>query len=195
MSSVPARKNCTRCKRWLLTCTGFYTTRRWDDGEARTLGSWCISCQKLLVKEEQAFRKQFGTKAQRRKAEYEAMQRRMAAENGTKLPRRLEQDDDDEMIYEERIRERDGLPKRIPAAPFAAWLRHRIDTEKLEEETCRNDAIFIDRISLRGGVSHDMLRKVANGSTQTLDMDFVERVLFDEDIGVWELYPHLFEEA
>lgn len=178
-------KRCTRCgevKPW----SQYYPLTRWEDGTKRTVRPRCKACETAVTLER---RRNDPALHERVKAYHRERHRRVLAD-----PERAAERRDYQRQWYHRTRGNGGEHRRqtvdiggssrLPAAPFAEWLRgieHRYES-RMEMA----DAL---------GTDESLLRRVLSGEKPGVSLDTVDRALLNVGDGTTldMLYP--LEEA
>lgn len=165
---VPARKNCSKCGAWLLTCLHFYPAERNEDGTVRRLQAWCNECKRKQNRRTKGI--------QRRGVPYEAQ--RHSTPEQRRARRRARH-----RARQDSRRRHDPL---VPIGPFSAWLKELVNKYGIVR-VCREACIGHTRLkSFLGEVVkvNGRYEKLTDVKLSLVDDMLIE---FDEPLTI--VYP------
>jgi hypothetical protein len=175
--TLPARKNCTKCGRWLLCCLHFHVAERDSDGEPKRLQSWCKSCQR------EASRIRNG----RRRRGYRYNKQRTLTKEQRRKRRNLRH-----RRWKTSLRHGDPL---LPIDPLVKFLRRLIAEEGLFSLAAHSglDQRFLDKIA--HGIVVNKNGRIER--QRRIRLSVAERILDATETNltyVWDpdLYPWLY---
>lgn len=178
--SVPARKNCSKCGSWLLTCLHFHAAERDEDGAVLRLQSWCNGCKRKSTRRKTGIRRRGVPYEPRRTLTHaQRLERRRARQRARQASRRKQ----------------DPL---VPIGPFSAWLRELVNKWGMER-VCREGRIGHVRLkSLMGGYvksdgRYEKLTDVELSFVDDMLIEFDEpmTLVYDPDIYPWLYVDHV----